>query len=80
MYTDMVRYDMMWYSTGTPMYLSPELVEGRPYSASTDVWSLYSYTCVCIYIYIYIYIIIIIIMLIIIIMIMIIMIIIKQQT
>merc|ERR1719408_127838 len=25
---------------GTPLYLSPELVEGRPYSQTTDVWSL----------------------------------------
>lgn len=25
---------------GTPLYLSPELVEGRPYSEPTDIWSL----------------------------------------
>lgn len=25
---------------GTPLYLSPELIEGRPYTQSTDLWSL----------------------------------------
>lgn len=25
---------------GTPLYLSPELIQGRPYSETTDVWSL----------------------------------------
>ena len=25
---------------GTPLYLSPELIEGRGYSQSTDLWSL----------------------------------------
>jgi len=25
---------------GTPLYLSPELIEGKPYSDTTDVWSL----------------------------------------
>lgn len=25
---------------GTPLYLSPELIEGQPYSQTTDVWSL----------------------------------------
>jgi NIMA (never in mitosis gene a)-related kinase len=25
---------------GTPYYLSPEMVEGKPYSSKADVWSL----------------------------------------
>ena len=25
---------------GTPYYISPEIIEGKPYSLMTDIWSL----------------------------------------
>ena len=25
---------------GTPVYLSPEIVQGQPYNSATDIWSL----------------------------------------
>jgi NIMA (never in mitosis gene a)-related kinase len=25
---------------GTPYYISPEIIEGKPYSMATDIWSL----------------------------------------
>jgi NIMA (never in mitosis gene a)-related kinase len=32
--------DLTHSIVGTPYYLSPEIIEGRPYSFKSDVWSL----------------------------------------
>lgn len=34
---------------GTPLYLSPELIENKAYNEKTDIWSLGKLVCVCMY-------------------------------
>mmetsp|Transcript_20572 Transcript_20572/g.61346 ORF Transcript_20572/g.61346 Transcript_20572/m.61346 type:complete len:608 (-) Transcript_20572:467-2290(-) len=34
------RTHILWTAYGTPLYTSPEICEGRPYDARTDIWSL----------------------------------------
>lgn len=31
---------MMNTKAGTPMYMSPQILDDQPYSAKTDIWSL----------------------------------------